>query len=726
MDITAWAALWYTFSMGLSFLSAFAFFVLAASAPVPPKTVLIPTAARLFSQTYAGEANLGQPFSLTATVALPCCERRHRTMAIEDATGSMLVTLDKIDSIIPDIRRGDTVSLSGVIASDSFGHPCASCTSLRLIARATEAPAVSHNPADLNSPAYRCHVVELEGTVTDSFTDEIDPNYMFIILNCGKRQMRVATESDGRTSADCRDMIGRRISVLGVYRPNMYGVRAYFGQNVRTTPENITFLPDAPLDPFDAQELSERRLIRPDEVASPERRKVRGTAIASWSNGRALVRTRNGQVVRIKVTHGEPPEQGQVVEAVGFPETDLYRINLTRCLCRTTAEAALPEEDAVAVAARQLTSTPSGNQQFNAEYHGRRVRLTGRLLGYAPLEGPVEKALLESNGQHIPLYFAARHDISKTIPVNSLVEVDGTCVMDTETWSPYTFFPRIQEVFLSVAGPERIRVIARPSWWTPEKFTAVCSALLLLLFAIILWNMTLNRAVARKGKELKREITARLASNLKTRERTRLAVELHDSIAQTLSGTAMEIGSAMRSADGANAEMMAHLQTASQTLRSCRDDLRDCLWDLRSNALEADSMDEAILTTLRPIIGDVTPIIRFNVLRKRLSDNTAHALLRIIHELVSNAIRHGEARTIRIAGSLDGRQLLCSVRDDGCGFDVNDHPGAADGHFGLEGIRERIRHFKGTMNIDSAPGRGTKTTIVLDVSLPEEEDLIET
>ena len=246
-----------------------------------------------------------------------------------------------------------------------------------------------------------------------------------------------------------------------------------------------------------------------------------------------------------------------------------------------------------------------------------------------------------------------------------------------------------------------------------------------MLFAIILWNMTLNRAVTRKGKELKREITARLASNLKTRERTRLAVELHDSIAQTLSGTAMEIGSALRCASKVPDEMMSHLQTASQTLRSCRDDLRDCLWDLRSNALEVNSMDEAIRTTLRPIIGDVTTVIRFNVLRKRLSDNTAHALLRIIHELVSNAIRHGQAQTIRIAGSLEDRRLLFSVRDDGCGFDVRNHPGADDGHFGLEGIRERIRHFNGTIDIESIPAQGTKVTIALDVSLPEEEDLIE-
>ena len=703
------------------FLSGWAAFALCADETAP----LITTASNLFVRTYTDMAERGRPFMLTASVTLVCCERRHKTMAIADSSGAMLITLDKISTPIT-IRRGDVVEFSGIVTDDSFGHPCASCTSARIISNATNTPAVLHNPTDLSSVKHWYRVVKIEGLVIDAFLDEIDPNYMFLVLNYDGHRVTVATESEGQTDEFCRDLIGHRVSVLGVCRPNMYGARAYFGQNIRTIPENIKILPGKPHNPFAAQELCEQKLIRPNEITSVERRTVKGTVIASWSNGRSLVKTKSGQIVRIKIMHGNPPEQGQSVEASGFPETDLYRINLTRCLCRVTADAPVPEDRPLAVSARQLTSAPSGNQRYDTEYHGKFVRLTGRLLGYSPIEGSVEKALLESDGQHIPLYFAARHEISKSIPVNSQIEVDGTCVMDTESWSPYTFFPQIQEVFLSVAGPSRIRVVARPSWWTPEKFTAVCTALLLLLFAIILWNMTLNHAVTRKGKALKREITARLASNLKTRERTRLAVELHDSIAQTLSGTAMEIGSAIRCSGNASTEMLSHLQTASQTLRSCRDDLRDCLWDLRSNALEVGTMDEAIKTTLRPIIGDLTPIIRFNILRKRLSDNTAHALLRIIHELVSNAICHGHAQTIRIAGSLDGRRLLFSVRDDGCGFDVSDHPGAAAGHFGLEGIRERIRRFNGTMEIESSPKQGTKVSIALDVASPEEEDLIET
>ena len=76
-----------------------------------------------------------------------------------------------------------------------------------------------------------------------------------------------------------------------------------------------------------------------------------------------------------------------------------------------------------------------------------------------------------------------------------------------------------------------------------------------------------------------------------------------------------------------------------------------------------------------------------------------------------NAARHGKARTVRIAGSIEENRLLFSVRDDGTGFDPDTCPGVLQGHFGLQGIKERVSKFGGTLSIESAPGAGTKTTV---------------
>ena len=151
--------------------------------------------------------------------------------------------------------------------------------------------------------------------------------------------------------------------------------------------------------------------------------------------------------------------------------------------------------------------------------------------------------------------------------------------------------------------------------------------------------------------------------------------------------------------DGAASQR--RLAVASRILDSCRGDLKNCLWDLRNQTLEESSMDEAIRQTLAPHIGTAKLSIRFNVPRDRLSDNTTHAILRIVRELATNAIRHGGASEIKVAGAIEGDRLLFSVSDNGCGFDPACRPGTKDGHFGLQGIQDRVDAFEGDFTIDS-------------------------
>ena len=82
-----------------------------------------------------------------------------------------------------------------------------------------------------------------------------------------------------------------------------------------------------------------------------------------------------------------------------------------------------------------------------------------------------------------------------------------------------------------------------------------------------------------------------------------------------------------------------------------------------------------------------------------------------VSELATNAVRHGAAKTIRIAGALENGRLLFSVSDDGGGFNPQRHPGVDEGHFGLDGIRERISRFDGTLEIESAPNKGSTIRI---------------
>ena len=152
----------------------------------------------------------------------------------------------------------------------------------------------------------------------------------------------------------------------------------------------------------------------------------------------------------------------------------------------------------------------------------------------------------------------------------------------------------------------------------------------------------------------------------------------------------------------------------SGALKSCRAELRNCLWDLRNQALDEPDMDEAIRLTIAPLIDSANISVNFAVRRNLISDNTAHAILRIVRELVSNAIHHGMAKNITIEGCLDAGHIRFSVQDDGCGFDPDSVPGVRQGHFGLAGIRERIRKLNGTLSIETAPAHGAKITVSLE------------
>lgn len=264
---------------------------------------------------------------------------------------------------------------------------------------------------------------------------------------------------------------------------------------------------------------------------------------------------------------------------------------------------------------------------------------------------------------------------------------------------------------------QSLKILDRPSWWTPARLVSAIILLLCSLGLVILWNILLHVIVDRRTHALLREQLAHFKSELKINERTRLAVELHDSITQSLTGASMELRTANILSETDPAAMRRHLILATKSLDSCKKEIRNCIWDLRNLALEEPRIEEAIRKALTPHIDNVSLFIRFNVLRISLTDNVMHTLLCIIRELTINAVRHGKASTVKIAGKVEDGRILFSVNDNGHGFDPASAPGMTEGHFGLQGIRDRIESFSGNITIDSSPSAGTKVTVSLSLPL---------
>ena len=581
---------------------------------------------------------------------------------------------------------------------------------------------VAISAADMLSGRYDYQFVRITGTVQDLYHDDSDSLFRFFIIASGNETIFAPSMTISESDAELEALIGAEVSVAGTcdFAPAGSGRRHQLRRSLYIWDlKDVTILKPAPKSPFEVPALEGLADLRPSEIPRVGRRRLSGRVLAVWGGSKILLERPDGQLARVEPKSGPPPAPGDFIEAAGLPESDIYRINLVRAVWRKSAPFPVTDQPATNVSARTILTDPLGEPGIKPEFHGRLIRLTGVVRSLPMRESP--RFFLQDGFDFVPVDATSVPEIAGKIKVGATIALDGVCVAEVEPWRPAAVFPRANGFILVPRPGDALAVLASPPWWTPARLLGVIGALVLLLVAALVWNRSLRILAERRGRALLREQLGSAKNRLKVAERTRRAVEHHDSLSQSLTGVSFEIKTAMNLAAEDSEAAVRHLGLASRTLLFCRNELRNCIWELRSRALEAGRMDDAIRQTLRPHLGTAELNVRFNVPRHRLSDDTAHALLRIIRELASNAVRHGHATRIQIAGCLEADKIVFSVADNGCGFDPGKSPGVNEGHFGLQGVRERVASQGGSLTIDSRPGAGTRIAVSLSVRAPEED-----
>lgn len=194
-------------------------------------------------------------------------------------------------------------------------------------------------------------------------------------------------------------------------------------------------------------------------------------------------------------------------------------------------------------------------------------------------------------------------------------------------------------------------------------------------------------------------------------ERRRLARELHDTLAHSLSAVAVQLEGvkSLWSEDPGRAEAM--LDRSLESARSGLTEARRSIQALRASPLDegglrlalADYVDEVAAGSGVQVELDVDDPGRFD-------PNLEHNVFRIATEAVTNAVRHAGADRIRVWMRSSGDQLSLAVQDNGAGFD----PATANGGHGLGGMRERADVIGGSLEIQSTPEQGS--TVLLRVA----------
>jgi PAS domain S-box-containing protein len=194
-------------------------------------------------------------------------------------------------------------------------------------------------------------------------------------------------------------------------------------------------------------------------------------------------------------------------------------------------------------------------------------------------------------------------------------------------------------------------------------------------------------------------------------ERNRMARDIHDTLAQGLTGVIVQLQAADdAAAKGYKKDAVHHLQSARDLARAGLNEARRSVRALRPQALEEATFWEALQTVIKDATAGTGLHAEFQRRGKtrELSPLVQENLLHIGQEALTNTLKYAHATRFEARLSFNATEVRLELQDNGVGFKIN---GNHDG-FGLTGMQERVTQMGGALSVTSARGKGTKILVV--------------
>ncbi len=229
-------------------------------------------------------------------------------------------------------------------------------------------------------------------------------------------------------------------------------------------------------------------------------------------------------------------------------------------------------------------------------------------------------------------------------------------------------------------------------------------------------NRMAESLAAERQLEENRQLTALIQSHIED-ERRSLARELHDELGQYVTAIKTFAVAIANKTQKKSPDISSNAQTIVAAANHIYDGMHDIIRQLRPGSLDNLGLSE----TLRDAVNNVQKQnpnlnIRLDLSGKldALGENLNINIYRIVQEAINNAIKHAEAKNIKIKlETTKTGALQLTINDDGRGMDINDVD--QTNHFGLLGMRERVQGFKGSFNVDSELNGKNGTVIYINI-----------
>ena len=185
-----------------------------------------------------------------------------------------------------------------------------------------------------------------------------------------------------------------------------------------------------------------------------------------------------------------------------------------------------------------------------------------------------------------------------------------------------------------------------------------------------------------------------------TKERNRLAREIHDTLGHTLTGISAGIDACIATVEKSPENTKKQLEVISKVTREGILDIRRSVNHLRPDALEHLSLEYAITKMIMDIssVTNTKVFFQSDVKKLKFDQDEENAIYRVVQESLTNAIRHGKATKIWIKiGKVDS-EIYLTIQDNGTGCEKFEHG------FGTRHIMERIEMLNGTVTFENSDG----------------------